>query len=207
MKRKTINKDAVRKMAEDYPSMTLQEIGDKFGCTREYVRQIASGVRDVKLAFFLRSEERVGDLLNRPPDPDTSLRVVWDAAVKLGYSVERVMREGWGLSSELLKINGVTVFVAECRVSWRWYSRPYIHVVVNQKGLPWILAYMPPGGKRRLFMFPRNLTPRKTLFIPLEPLKVPYHNRLPKIDWLQYENAWWVIDEAKSKLDKTRENS
>ena len=176
--------------------LSFAEIGDRFGITRERVRQIAQQLG--KASGRQRQEQRT---LHRRISAWQEQKVYRELIAKgkeLGYTVapsRRDTREGWRIEKEIVLINGWRVHIVYIRTKDRYlvFRRSVVRADFH-------LGVSPIG----FFIFPAKVWktfPEGTSFSPI-PFPIGHRGvtHSNRHDYLNYLEAWKLLGRPAVKL-------
>jgi hypothetical protein len=170
-------------------SFSFADIGNKFGITRERVRQIA---RQLGMESGRQRQEQRA-LHQRVPawSERKGYRELIAKGKELGYTVtpSRVdSTEGWRFQARIVLINGWRAHIIYMRTRGRYLA-------FGRSGVPadFYLGISPIG----FFIFPStlwNTFPERTMFSPTPcPMGKPGFTRSHRHDYLKYLEAWKLL--------------
>ena len=188
---------------------TYQTIGDKYGVTRERVRQWRNKIApwfDLPTEKFIREKTcTLQRLLSNPPP--VKIQPIFEALKARGLTPKLyITRRPTILHQRILFLNG-----HKCRLSWckaiGAYPGLYWHTrFSNHTKEPFLLFFL-GDPIQTAYVFPRDFLLRTHplqskkgevyIFIPLSGESSGYRNHFSRIHWPDYKEAWHLLERGK----------
>lgn len=173
-------------------SSTLQELGDKYGVTRERIRQLQEKWHVNK--GNRRARRKVKTLVAKIRDEKFSetYNLVWREAVKQGFTVKAWAAANGTLHNRALFINGRRVWLSRSRTSQvptPDSKQRYYHFGALESGTRIVVADESPNLRFYILLDFKTRPDRSYYYIPVEKAKY----RSTKNKYFDSFNAWHLL--------------